>query len=201
MVSRSARQTPAQGRLPECRDRSSMFAMVHCRSTRSSTARHDLVPRHPPPRTRAAPPRLTGRLLQRSKRTAGNTGHRADEVIVMMKPWRTLSRLYTEQACAWDACSGSACRTRRRRGRPRPSAGGSGNWARGNNRAPAASHRQRARWNRAAGQAAGAGKVYAGGQSGAAGKDGAIGSVCAASQARTDNTDNIVVPAVEGHHG
>jgi hypothetical protein len=51
-------------------------------------------------------PRLTGqlarRLLQRSKRAAGNTGRRADEVIMMMKLWRTLSRLYAEQAYAWE---------------------------------------------------------------------------------------------------
>jgi len=51
-------------------------------------------------------PRLTGQLarqlLQRGKRAAGNTGRRADEVIVMMKLWRTLSRLYAGQAYAWE---------------------------------------------------------------------------------------------------
>ena len=62
----------------------------------------------------------------------------------------------------------------------------------------AGSHRQRARRSRAASQAAGAGKVHAAGQSGAAGKDGAAGSACLASWARTDN---MVVRAVEGHHG
>ena len=62
----------------------------------------------------------------------------------------------------------------------------------------AASHRQRARRIRAASQAAGAGKVHAASQSGAAGKDGAAGSACLASWARTAN---MVVRAVEGHHG
>jgi hypothetical protein len=44
----------------------------------------------------------------------------------------------------------------------------------------------------------GDGKVRATSQGGAAGKDGAAGSACAASQA---GTDNVVVRAVEGHHG
>ena len=60
----------------------------------------------------------------------------------------------------------------------------------------AGGHRQRARQVRAASHAAGAGKVHAAGQSGAAGKDGAAGSACLAS-----TTDNMVVRAVEGHHG
>ena len=65
-------------------------------------------------------------------------------------------------------------------------------------RVRACSYRQRARRVRAASQAAGAGRVHAAGQSGAAGKDGAAGSACLASWARTDN---MVVRAVEGHHG
>ena len=32
----------------------------------------------------------------------GDTGHRADEVIAMMMLWRTLARLYKEQANAWE---------------------------------------------------------------------------------------------------
>jgi hypothetical protein len=69
---------------------------------------------------------------------------------------------------------------------------------------------QRARRVRAAGQAAGAakvhavgeaaraGKVHAASRSGAAGEDGAAASVRAAGWARTDN---MVLRAVEGHHG
>jgi hypothetical protein len=53
-----------------------------------------------PRRRLAGPP--ARRLPQRSKRAAGNTGHRADEVIMMMKLWRTLRRLYAEQAYAWE---------------------------------------------------------------------------------------------------
>ena len=52
--------------------------------------------------------------------------------------------------------------------------------------------------DQAASQAGETGKVHAASQSGAAGKDGAAGSACLASQARTDN---MVVRAVEGHHG
>jgi hypothetical protein len=33
---------------------------------------------------------------------AWNTGHHADEVIVILTLWRTLGRLYKEQATAWD---------------------------------------------------------------------------------------------------
>ena len=65
-------------------------------------------------------------------------------------------------------------------------------------RVRAASHRQRARRSRAASQAAGAGQAHAAGRSGTAGKDGAAGAACLASWARTDN---MVVRAVEGHHG